>query len=285
MTTYKLIIQATDIATQNLKQLAHLVGASHIEAVRPGQLGHQAFRLSPADTSQKQHVAEFCEQAAYDFAYVPADAQLEDIGLVVMDMDSTLITIECIDEIADMMGIKPQVAAITARSMRGKLDFRQSLTERVALLAGLDEQALGVVYEQRLQLMAGAERMLSAVHAAGARTLLISGGFTFFTERLQARLGLTRAVANRLEVVDGKLTGRIVGDIVDAQAKADELLRMQQELGLKREQVIALGDGANDLKMLAAAGYGIACHAKPVVKAQAAYALDHVGLDGLLAYF
>jgi phosphoserine phosphatase len=282
---YKLVIQAPEVATQNLKRLAHLAGATHIEAVRPGALGHQAFQLSPTDPATHEQIVAFCEEAACDFAFVPAEVQLTDIGLVVMDMDSTLITIECIDEIADMMGIKPQVAAITARSMRGEIDFRQSLTERVALLAGLDEHALGKVYDERLQLMPGAERMLSAVHAAGAKTLLISGGFTFFTERLQERLGLTRAIANQLEVVDGKLTGKIVGDIVDAQTKADELLRMQTELGLRRDQVVALGDGANDLKMLAAAGYGIACHAKPLVKAQAAFALDHVGLDGILGYF
>jgi len=281
----RLVIQAPDVATQNLKRLAHLVGASQIIAAHPGQLGHQAFHLSPADRGAQAAVAAFCAEAGYDYAYVDATATWDDIGLIVMDMDSTLITIECIDEIADMCGIKPQVAAITERSMRGEIDFRASLTERVALLAGLDEHALDVVYESRLRLMPGAETLLRHAHANGVRTLLISGGFTFFTERLKARLGLTRAIANELEVVEGKLTGRIVGEIVDAQTKADELNRMREELGLTPKQVIALGDGANDLKMLAAAGFGVACHAKPAVKAQAAYTIDHVGLDGVLGYF
>jgi phosphoserine phosphatase len=282
---YKLVIQAPEVATQHLKQLAHLTGATAIHAVRPGQLHHQAFKLIGAASAQRSAVADFCAEAQYDFAFIPIDAKLEDIGLVVMDMDSTLITIECIDEIADMQGIKPEVAAITARSMRGEIDFRQSLTERVALLAGLDESALATVYDQRLKLMPGAELMLCAAQAAGARTLLISGGFTYFTDRLKARLGLSSAIANVLETAAGKLTGRIVGDIVDAQTKADELVRMRESLGLRLDQVVALGDGANDLKMLAAAGYGIACHAKPLVKAQAAYALDTVGLDGVLGYF
>lgn len=281
----KLIIQAPDIATQNLKRLAMLAGATQIAAVRAGLLGHQAFKLYPADVQTKAAVAQFCAEAGYDFAFVPATTTLSEIGLVVMDMDSTLITIECIDEIADMQGIKPQVAAITERSMRGELDFRQSLLERVALLAGLPESALEAVYDQRLKLMPGAETLLTTLHAAKISTLLISGGFTFFTERLQSRLGLTHAIANRLEVSDGKLTGRVLGDIVDAQRKADELVAMRTVLKLDAHQVIALGDGANDLAMLAAAGFGIACHAKPLVKAQAAYALDYVGLDGVLGYF
>ncbi|GAB3266716.1 phosphoserine phosphatase SerB [Chitinimonas naiadis] len=282
---YKLVIQAADVATQNLKRLSLLAGARQIVAVRPGELAHQAFSLSPADPARRDEVAAFCQEAGYDYAFIPQGARLADIGLIAMDMDSTLITIECIDEIADMQGIKPQVAAITERSMRGELDFRQSLLERVSLLAGLPEQALEAVYTQRLKLMPGAETMLRAAQAAGCKTLLISGGFTFFTERLQARLGLTRAIANTLEVIDGKLTGRVVGEVVDAARKATELVRLREELGLRPDQVIALGDGANDLPMLAAAGYGVACHAKPAVRAQAAYALDQVGLDGVLGYF
>jgi phosphoserine phosphatase len=202
-----------------------------------------------------------------------------------MDMDSTLINIECIDEIADMLGIKHKVAEITERSMRGELDFAQSLRERVALLAGLDQSALGRVYEERLQLNPGAERMLQAAHAAGLKSLLVSGGFTFFTERLQTRLSLTQAHANVLEIVDGKLTGKVASSILDAQAKQGWLIKLRTELGLRPDQVIALGDGANDLKMLGEAGVGIAYHAKPIVRQQAAYALTHVGLDGLLNWF
>jgi phosphoserine phosphatase len=184
-------------------------------------------------------------------------------------MDSTLITIECIDEIADMQGIKPQVAAITERSMRGELDFSASLRERVSLLAGLPESALEKVYQERLQLSPGAEQLLARCKENGIRFMLVSGGFTFFTERLKQQLGLDYAYANQLEVVDGKLTGRVVGDIVDAAAKQRLLIEKRTELGLRPEQVIAMGDGANDLLMLGEAGVGVAYRAKPVVQAKA----------------
>ncbi|MEW9900158.1 phosphoserine phosphatase SerB [Chitinivorax sp. PXF-14] len=281
----KLIVQAAEVATPNLKRLAQLSGASAIEAILQPDASRQAFRLVDADPSSQAEVAAFCDETQYDHAFVQAGKQLKDFGLVVMDMDSTLITIECIDEIADMQGIKDKVAAITERSMRGEIDFSQSLRERVSLLAGLDESALQRVYDERLALSPGAERMLRTAHQAGLKSLLVSGGFTFFTERLKARLGLTHAHANTLEVVDGKLTGQLVGDILDAQAKVDWLARVRDDLGLQPEQVIALGDGANDLKMLAAAGVGIAYHAKPIVRQQAAYALTHVGLDGWLNWF
>ncbi|MDR3428692.1 phosphoserine phosphatase SerB [Silvimonas sp.] len=277
---YRLVIQAPEVDTPNLKQLARLSGAGEIQAIH-----QQAFRLIGADIANEEAVADFCESAQYDWAFIPEDHGVRDIGLVVMDMDSTLITIECIDEIADMVGIKPQVSEITAAAMRGEIDFRESLTRRVALLAGLDASALQRVYDERLKLMAGAEAMLKGFQAAGAKTLLISGGFTFFTEKLQARLKLTQTIANELEIVDGKLTGRVLGDIVDAERKKTELIRMRDELGLRADQVVAMGDGANDLPMLHAAGFGVACHAKPKVQAEAPYCINHVGLDGVLNYF
>jgi phosphoserine phosphatase len=199
-----------------------------------------------------------------------------------MDMDSTLITIECIDEIADMQGLKPQVSAITEFAMRGEIDFAESLRRRVALLEGLEEGALQRVYDERLRLNPGAETMLAALKPHGIKTLLVSGGFVFFTERLKLRLGLDYAHANTLEIVNGKLTGRVLGDILDAQAKAEWLVRIRDELELKAEHVIAMGDGANDLKMMAQAGISIAYHAKPVVRSQASYAFNFVGLDGLV---
>jgi phosphoserine phosphatase len=272
-----LIVQGHDIPTQSLKQLAKLSGAAAIEALSP-----TAFRLRAADAGERAEVAAFCEANALDCGWVPADRSIGDFGLLVMDMDSTLITIECIDEIADMQGLKPQVAAITEAAMRGEIDFAESLRRRVSLLAGLDQSALQRVYDERLQLSPGAEALLAAARAAGIRTLLVSGGFTFFTERLQPRLGLDYTASNTLEVVDGKLSGRVLGDIVDAQGKADWLDRVRTELGLKTEQVIAVGDGANDLKMIAAAGISIAYRAKPVVREQASYALNRVGLDGVI---
>jgi phosphoserine phosphatase len=272
-----LIIQGKDIPTPSLKQLAKLTGAQAIEAV-----SSTAFRLLAADTSRRDEVAAFCEANALDCGWVPAERRMADFGLLVMDMDSTLITIECIDEIADMQGLKPQVSAITEAAMRGEIDFAESLRRRVSLLEGLDQSALQRVYDERLQLSPGAEALLAAARAAGIRTLLVSGGFIFFTERLQPRLGLDYTAANTLEVADGKLTGRVLGDIVDAQGKADWLNRVRTELGLKKEQVIAMGDGANDLKMMAEAGVSIAYHAKPVVRAQATHALNQVGLEGVI---
>jgi len=196
-------------------------------------------------------------------------------------MDSTLISIECIDEIADMVGIKPQIAAITERAMQGELDFAQSLRERVALLKGLQESDLMRVLNERLKLNPGALEWIAACKANNITTLLVSGGFTFFAERVKEMLKLDYAVSNTLEIIDGKLTGKVLGNIVDAQVKADELIKLREKLGLSTAQTIAIGDGANDLKMMSAAGIGIAYHAKPIVQAQATYALNHVGLDGV----
>jgi len=275
-----LIIQGLVVHTPDLKQLAKLAGASGIEAIT-----QQAFRLRDAVAETEPAVRDYCEQAQLDYGFVPEDRSLGRFGLLVMDMDSTLITIECIDEIADMVGVKPQVSEITAAAMRGEIDFAESLTRRVALLKGLDQGALQRIYDERLQLSPGAETMLAGMQRHGIKTLLVSGGFTFFTERLKDRLGLDYAASNTLEIVDGKLTGKVLGKILDAQGKADALNGMRAELGLSREQVIGMGDGANDLKMMAAAGVSIAYHAKPVVRAQATYALNRVGLDGVLNLF
>ena len=271
-----LIIQAIyDIPVTHLDRLVSLSLASGIE-----QVGTHAFRLRNA----KPHdgVAMYCYEHQLDYGFVRASLHLSDFGLVVMDMDSTLISIECIDEIADMQGLKPQVSAITEAAMRGEIDFAESLRRRVALLEGLDEGALQRVYEERLQLNPGAEIMLTELKKHSIKTLLVSGGFTFFTERLKARLGLDFAHANILEINHGKLTGNVLGDIIDAQAKADWLNHTREEFGLHPEQVIAIGDGANDLKMMRQAGTSIAYHAKPIVRTQASFAFNFVGLDGLV---
>ena len=271
-----LIIQAThSIATTHLDHLTRIAQSGQCE-----QIAEYAYRLTGA---QMHHdIAPYCLANQLDYGFVPHARSLKDFGLLVMDMDSTLITIECIDEIADMYHLKPQVAAITESAMRGEIDFAESLRRRVALLDGLDEHALQRVYEERLQLSPGAGTMLSRLKECGIKTLLVSGGFVFFTDRLKARLGLDFAHANTLEIINGKLTGKVLGDILDAQAKADWLVKIRKELGLEPAQVIAMGDGANDLKMMAQAGISIAYHAKPVVREQASYALNFVGLDGLV---
>ncbi len=273
-----LIIQGPNVETNDLKQLAKLAGANGIE-----QTTSNVFRL--ANASPHAEIESLCAKAQLDFAFVPETQTLDQIGLVVMDMDSTLITIECIDEIADMLQLKPQVAAITESAMRGEIDFAQSLTQRVALLAGLEQGALQRVYDERLKLSPGAERFLATLQQHNIKTLLVSGGFTFFTDKLKPRLKLDHTASNTLEIVDGKLTGKVLGTIVDAQGKADHLKRLRDQLGLKREQVIAIGDGANDLKMLGEAGISIAYRAKPVVRAQTTYAINYCGLDAVLNLF
>lgn len=271
-----LIIQSTHpVTTAHLDQLAALSRSRQCE-----QIAEYAYRL--ADATAHPGIAPLCQANRLDFGLVPHGMKLADFGLVVMDMDSTLVGIECIDEIADMQGLKPQVAAITEAAMRGEIDFAESLRRRVALLEGLDERALQRVYDERLRLNPGAETMLSRLKELGIKTLLVSGGFVFFTERLKARLGLDYTHANTLEIAGGKLTGKVIGKVFDAQGKADWLVHVRDELGLKPAQVIAMGDGANDLKMMAQAGISIAYHAKPVVREQADYALNFVGLDGLV---
>ncbi|HSI21743.1 MAG TPA: phosphoserine phosphatase SerB [Methylophilaceae bacterium] len=271
----RLVIQGQNLLPEHLAHLSILTGQ---RIFRP--LADHAYVLLDADSNPE--ISTYCDAHKIDCAFVKDEHTLDDIGLVVMDMDSTLINIECIDEIADIQGLKPQVAAITESAMRGEIEFAESLRRRVALLAGLDQSALQRVYDERLQLNPGAEILLGALQARGIKTLLVSGGFTFFTERLKLRVGLDYAHANVLEIADGKLTGRVLGDVLDAQGKADWLNRIREELGLRPEQVVAIGDGANDLKMMAAAGIGIAYHAKPVVRAQATYAISHAGLDGAL---
>jgi phosphoserine phosphatase len=271
----RLVIQGQNLLPEHLAHLAPLSGQRDFR-----QLADHAYVLS--DIAPNPEISAYCETHKIDCAFVKDEHTLADIGLVVMDMDSTLINIECIDEIADMQGLKPQVAAITESAMRGEIEFAESLRRRVTLLAGLDDSALQRVYDERLQLNPGALTLLAALKARGIKTLLVSGGFTFFTERLKLRVGLDYTHANVLEIIDGKLTGKVLGDVLDAQGKADWLIRTRDSLGLRADQVVAVGDGANDLKMMAAAGIGIAYHAKPVVRAQATYAICHTGLDGAL---
>ncbi len=277
-----LILQGLTTEPAAIERIARITQAQRTVAI-----GANAFRCEQAmDTAEiRSEVDAACLAAKLDYAFMLPNQQLSDFKLLAMDMDSTLITIECIDEIADMQGLKPQVAAITEAAMRGEIEFRESLTRRVSLLAGLDASALQRVYDERLKLSPGAEPMLAAAKAADLKTLLVSGGFTFFTDRIKSRLGLDYTHANQLEVVDGKLTGRVVNGIVDAGEKKNTVARVCKELGISPAQAIVMGDGANDLAMMGIAGLSVAFRAKPVVRAQADVALNFVGLDGILALF
>jgi phosphoserine phosphatase len=212
--------------------------------------------------------------------------RLSDFRAAAFDMDSTLINIECIDEIADVVGKKAEVAAITEAAMRGEItDFKDSLRRRVALLQGVPAESLEAVYFHRLQLNPGAEALMSALRKAGLRTMLVSGGFTHFADRVKARLAMDEAHANTLEIEGGLLTGRVLGDIVDGEAKRQHLLSLCARLGCSGAQAIAVGDGANDLPMMGEAGVSVAYHAKPKVREQAKVAITEGGLDRLLELF
>lgn len=273
----QLILQAPNLATLSLPQTQALFAThSFSGSICRIDVAHD-FRL-PENIQQELH------NAAVDFAILPQQA-FSDIKLIVSDMDSTLINIECIDEIAAGAGLKNQVAEITEQAMRGELDFEQSLKSRVALLKGLPESQLQHVYDHVLQLNKGAEYLLQQCHEHGVRFVLVSGGFTFFTNQLKQHLGFQHAYANELEIIDGVLTGRVLGRIIDAQAKADILKQHQQALGCATHQIVAIGDGANDIPMLQAAGLGIAYHAKPKTQAAAKIAINHNDLAALRHWF
>jgi phosphoserine phosphatase len=201
--------------------------------------------------------------------------------LVCFDMDSTLIQTEVIDELAKVAGIGDQVAAITEAAMRGEMDFSESFRRRMALLEGLDESVLAGIAE-RLPITEGAERLIKHLRHFGYKVAILSGGFTYFANYLKEKLGIDYVYANTLDFKDGKLTGKVVGEIIDGQMKAKLLRQLAEQEGISLEQVIAVGDGANDLPMLSIAGLGIAFHAKPIVKEQAKHSIATLGLDGIL---
>ena len=217
----------------------------------------------------------------------PPHARLSDYRLIAFDMDSTLINLECVDEIAAVVGKKEYLSVIFEAVMQGiSSDYKESLRQRVALLAGVPEAALQKIYDERLRLNPGAEALVRACQQAGLKTLLVSGGFTFFTERIRQRLGLDFTRSNLLEVVDGHLTGRMIdqpwGDICDGNEKARTLLEVATLMGLPADRTIAIGDGANDLRMMGEAGLSVAFHAKPAVRRQAMVVIYEGGLDRLL---
>ncbi len=273
-----LVVQGPEATALRAAALAEMCGAAAPEA-----LAERAWRLR--GTQRREGIAAWCEAHRLDHAWVPEGRRFADLRLLAMDMDSTLITIECIDEIGGYINKKDEIAAITAQAMRGEIDYPESLRRRVALLAGLSEDVLQDVYDEKLRLSPGAGQLIARCKHHGVKLLLVSGGFTFFTERLKERLGLDDALSNVLDVDNGKLTGRVLGGIVDAEVKAAKFHQLARRLGAKREQTVAIGDGANDLKMMAEAGVSIAYHAKPVVRAKASHSLDYSGLDGVLNLF
>ena len=245
--------------------------------------------LSPSGVSKASQVSQAreIEPGLWLRGFAPP-LRLADFRLIAFDMDSTLINIECIDEIAEVVGRKAEVAAITEAAMRGEIaDYQDSLRRRLALLRGVPLAALEEVHARHLQLNPGVETFVAACRAAGLKTLLVSGGFTFFSERVRARLGLDFARANMLEIEDGRLTGALVprpwGEVVDGAEKKRVLLEVAELMGIQPAQTIAVGDGANDLPMMGVAGLSIAFHPKPAVREQAMLAITEGGMDRALS--
>lgn len=283
MTTHHLVVQSPGLRIEQAEQVAAMAQAQGV-----ARISNTAARLLDVqhDALTRAEVVAWADQHGVDVAFVPAGLKLSDCKVLAMDMDSTLINIECIDEIAGVVGVKDKVSEITEAAMRGEIkDFAESLRRRVALLKGVPAEALEQVYVEKLRLNPGAERLISTAQAAGIKVLLVSGGFTFFTDRLRERLKLDSAHANTLEIDNGLLTGHVLGDILDAQAKAVYLREFARTHGATKDQIIAMGDGANDLLMLGAAGFPVAYHAKPVVREQTRFALNVTGLDGVLNWF
>lgn len=229
----------------------------------------------------RKSIADFALTQGIEAALIKDAPKLAEPGLLVMDMDSTTIEIECIDEIAKLAGVGEQVAAVTELAMQGELDFAQSLHQRVATLANAPEKILADV-AKNIPLMAGLETLITELKKHNWRIAVASGGFTYFADHLKELLALDATFANTLDIVDGKLTGKVLGSVVDAQVKADSLRLLATQYQIPASQTVAMGDGANDLIMMAAAGFGVAFHAKPIVLAQADSSINKQGLDCLL---
>lgn len=269
------ILQGPQLNDDKAKSIAQQLGG------RLERRSHH-YKISAANNINAEQLAALRATADFDINIIPQGFDPADVKLLITDMDSTFIGIECIDEIADFANLKPQVAEITAAAMRGEIDFETSLKKRVGLLSDLDVNALQKVYDQRLKLNPGCAEMLTTLKQRGIKIALVSGGFTFFTKRLKKRCQLDFTHANELEQVDGRLTGKVIGNIVGAAAKETFLHQLCDELKIELKQTMAMGDGANDLKMMRPAGISIAYHAKPTVQAEADVAFNYCGLDGVL---
>ena len=277
----QIIVQKQPVLdTETINAISAQLQQAPVEHPTPGLARWRAEPQSPAVFD------DWAERFGVDAANVPNGLRLADFRLLAIDMDSTLVTMETLDEIADMAGLKAEVAAITEAAMRGEIkDFSESLTRRMALLKGVGEDLIERVYQERLHLSPGAEILLAAAKAAGLKTMLVSGGFTHFTERLKERLGFDYAFANQFDIANQRLTGRVLGPIVDGAFKARAVQQCCQDIGCPPSQAIAIGDGANDLGMMSVAGLSVGYHAKPVVREKATWSVRKGGLDVVVGWF
>ncbi|MDY0329117.1 MAG: phosphoserine phosphatase SerB [Thiomonas sp.] len=286
---HHLIVQrhATPLTQDDLDSLSRIANAMDAQPLENSPDHAARLRdIRSTGPGVRRALDAYCQERQIDWAIVPAGLKLRDFRLLAMDMDSTLINIETVDEIGAAVGKKDEIAAITLAAMRGEIaDYATSLRQRVALLAGVPLAALDRLYTDTLRLNPGAEALLTAAKAAGLKTQLVTGGFTHFTDRLKQRLGFDRVAANVLGVKDDALDGTLVGDIIDGAAKKRAVLDFCNDLGCDPGEVLAIGDGANDLPMMHAVGFSVAFHAKPKVREAATAAIDFGALDSLLNWF
>jgi phosphoserine phosphatase len=285
--TARQIAEVTAVAARhklNIDNISRLSGRIPLDTIEQQNKACVEFSVRGDSADLARLRAEFMELATrldIDIAIQEDNVYRRNRRLVCFDMDSTLVEAEVIDELAKAAGVGERVAEITARAMAGELDFNQSFTQRMALLKGLDARVLESIAAQ-LPITEGAERLISTLRKLGYKTAILSGGFSYFARGLQKKLGIDYVYANELEVVDGKVTGKVVGEIVNGQKKAELLRHLAAQENISLEQVIAVGDGANDLPMLSIAGLGIAYRAKPLVKASAEHSISNLGLDAIL---
>jgi phosphoserine phosphatase len=278
----KLLVQSSYSFQSHLAEISEILGqviASPYEIINDNAVIYDINTELSGDLKNQLHLKRI------DFAILDSYRALNEFSLCVMDMDSTLISIECIDEIADMCGKKEDVALITKSAMMGEIDFSQSLIKRVSLLEGLGEEMLFKVIEERLKFNEGTQAWIEACRKNNVTTVLVSGGFDYFADYVKNKLGIDVAISNQLEIKDKKLTGKVLGDIVNDEVKAQTVRDFQAKLNIDRTKTIVIGDGANDLKMLAEAQYSIAYHAKPVVQEKARFKFNHSDFKGVLNLF
>ncbi|MDN3637635.1 phosphoserine phosphatase SerB [Simiduia curdlanivorans] len=287
---YVMTLMATDLRPRHLNAVLAKLATLGLQLQTSRSLSHasdrprKAWQLRLTGTTDlklaRVSLLELADNLGIDISLQPRADFAKQAGLICFDMDSTLIKAECIDELAREAGIGEQVAAITASAMRGDIDFIESFTKRMALLNGLPETVLAGI-AHKLEFMDGAQVLINTLKARGFHTAILSGGFVYFAQYVQQRLGIDEIHANELEIIDGKVTGRVTGTVVDGKRKAELIQMLAAKRGLNMAQVIAVGDGANDLPMLGLAGLGVAIHAKPLVRASADYAISQLGLDAL----
>ena len=278
----KLLVQSSYSSQSHLAEISEILGqvvASPYKLINDNAVIYDIRTELSGDLKNQLHLKHI------DFAILDNYKALNEFSLCVMDMDSTLISIECIDEIADMCGKKEDVALITKSAMMGEIDFSQSLIKRVSLLEGLGEEMLFKVIEERLKFNEGTHAWIEACRKNNVTTVLVSGGFDYFADYVKNKLGIDVAISNQLEIKDKKLTGKVLGRIVNDEVKAQTVRDFQSKLNIDRSKTIVIGDGANDLKMLAEAQYSIAYHAKPIVQEKARFKFNHSDFKGVLNLF